>query len=175
MLFWLREWDTKLFSRHFERKKNLKNHKFSSKIDFYRKKGWFGACPSLPKSRKCFQNKIQTFLQLFQKRFFAANHCKKNYSILKIFIFFEKIEKKFFFQFFHRINILELKGHYRVILRSHRVSWGHWRSQVVMVMTSFPNYYVINDFIDRTSFLGQMDWNSVQNDIFAKIIKPIVI
>ena len=100
MLFWLREWDTKLFSRHFERKKNLKNHEFSSKIYFCRKKGWFGACPSLPKSRKCFQNKIQTFLQLFQKRFFAANHCKKNYSILKIFIFFEKIEKKFFFSIF---------------------------------------------------------------------------
>ena len=34
-----------------------------------------------------------------------------------------------------------------------------------MAMTSFPNYYVINDFIDRTSFLGQMDWNPVQNDI----------
>ena len=60
-------------------------------------------------------------------------------------------------------------------MRSHRVSWGHWRSQVVMMMTSFPNYYVINDFIVRTSFLGQMDWNSVQNDIFGKIIKPIVI
>ena len=60
-------------------------------------------------------------------------------------------KKNFFFNFFHRINSLEFFGHYWVIMRSHRVNRGHWRSQLVMLMTSFPNYYVINDFIDRTS------------------------
>ena len=88
-----------------------------------------------------------------------ALHCsaKKLTALWKFSIF----SKKFFFQFFHWINILDFFGHYWVIMRSHTVSWRHWRSQVVTLMTSFPNYYVINDHIDRTSFLSQMDRNSV--------------
>ena len=75
--------------------------------------------------------------------------------------------KKKFFQFFHRINILDF---FRPLLGPCEVKSGQlrpWRLQVVMSMTSFPNYYVITDLCDRTSFLGQMDWNSVWNGILA--------
>ena len=94
-----------------------------------------------------------------------ALHCsaKKLTALWKFSIF----SKNFFFQFFHRINILDFFSNYRVLVRSNQVSWDHWRSQVVMSMTSFPNYYVISDLCDRTSFLGQIVWNSIWNDILA--------
>ena len=150
----------------------LKNHKFSLKFAFFGKKGWFLVEQSRAKRQKPVFLKVWTFLHLVVKTVLARKSKKKSYGGLKSFIFHKKI---LFFHFFHRINILDFFGHYWVIMRSNMVIWGHWRSQLVMVMTSFPNYYVINDFIDRTSFLGQMDWNSAQNDIFAKVIKPIVI
>ena len=101
-----------------------------------------------------FENKIVLGISRYQ-------------SVLTLWKFSSFRKNNFFFQFFHRINILDFFGHYRVLVRSNRVSWGHWRSQVVMSMTSFPNYYVISDLCDRTSFLGQIVWNSIWNDILA--------
>ena len=95
-----------------------------------------------------------------------ALHCsaKKIDGTLKIFDF---LEKNFFFSIFSQNQYSRFFSNYRVLVRSNQVSWDHWRSQVVMSMTSFPNYYVISDLCDRTSFLGQIVWNSIWNDILA--------
>ena len=156
-------------------KKILKTINSRRKSTFTEKRVDLELAQVCPSRENVFKIKFKPFYSYFKKDFLRQITAKKIIAFWKFSFFSKKLKKNFFFQFFHRINILELKGHYRVILRSHRVSWGHWRSQVVMVMTSFPNYYVINDFIDRTSFLGQMNWNSAQNDIFAKIITSIVI
>ena len=156
-----------VFSSFWAKKKILKTMNFRRKSIFAEKRVDLEPAQVCPSRENVFKIKFKPFYSYFKKDFLRQITAKKIIAFWKFSFFSKKLKKNFFFQFFHRINILELKGHYRVILRSHRVSWGHWRSQVVMSMTSFPNYYVISDLCDRTSFLGQIVWNSIWNDILA--------
>ena len=151
---------------------------FWKTINFGRKSSFCWKRVDLKPASTCFNPETYCIWIFELLRVFLKKSCTRNQSVsisfdsLKIFFFLKKI---FIFKFFHRIHILDFSGHYRVAVTSSQVSWGHWRSHVVMPMTSFPNYYVSTDFYDRTSFLGEMDWNSVWNDIFAWIIKQYVI